>query len=248
MEPSPFVGITSFEFRIATARGSNRSASRSRFSVNSVGERGVGFMSDKIRQSYRRSIDRFPEKISEFNTTAGSVYNSRIWISAHQRRSAVFPTSPGSLLITISAPLCVLSVSAFLRCFPLSAFRFCPIFSTILFEQRKNHMRHLISPLIFAALLAAAVTCASIPAFAAEEVCGACDKKVLITGQYEHGTSDTFAIANAPGNEAAFRDEIRGPRFTLTVPDLMPGKYTVDIGLVELKFDHPGQRVFDITC
>jgi beta-glucosidase len=133
--------------------------------------------------------------------------------------------------------------------FPLSAFHLYLIFSNILFEPRKNHrMRHLISPPIFTVLIAAAVACTSTPAFATEEVCGACDKKVLITGQYEHGTSDTFAIANAPGNEAAFRDEIHGPRFTLTVPDLMPGKYTVDIGLVELHYDQPGQRVFDIKC
>jgi beta-glucosidase len=86
------------------------------------------------------------------------------------------------------------------------------------------------------------------PVFAADEVCGACDKKVVVTGEYDHGTSDTFLIANAPGNEAAFRDEIHGHSFALTVPDLMAGKYTVEIGLAELQCDHAGQRVFDIMC
>ncbi|HUD84264.1 MAG TPA: glycoside hydrolase family 3 C-terminal domain-containing protein, partial [Candidatus Saccharimonadales bacterium] len=70
----------------------------------------------------------------------------------------------------------------------------------------------------------------------------------MVTGQYKHGTSDTFLIANAPGNEAAFRDEIHGPNFSLTVPDLMAGKYTIEIGLVELQCDHAGQRLFDIMC
>jgi len=88
----------------------------------------------------------------------------------------------------------------------------------------------------------------SSPVFAADEVCGACDKKVMVTGQYDHGTSDTFLIANAPGNEAAFRDEIHGRSFAITVPDLMAGKYTVEIGLAELQCDHAGQRVFDIFC
>ena len=90
--------------------------------------------------------------------------------------------------------------------------------------------------------------CLSQPVFAADEVCGACDKKVLVTGAYEHGTSDTFLIANAPGREADFRDEIHGRNFALTVPDLIAGKYTVEIGLVELQCDQPGQRVFDILC
>jgi beta-glucosidase len=93
-----------------------------------------------------------------------------------------------------------------------------------------------------------AVLCFSRLAFADDEVCGACDKKVLVTGQYDHGTSDTFLIANAPGSEADFRDDIHGREFALTIPDLMAGEYTVEIGLAELDCDHAGQRVFDIVC
>jgi len=70
----------------------------------------------------------------------------------------------------------------------------------------------------------------------------------MVTGQYDHRTSDTFIIANAPGNEAAFRDEIHGSNFSLTIPDLVTGKYTIEIGLVELQCDGAGQRVFDIKC
>jgi len=35
-------------------------------------------------------------------------------------------------------------------------------------------------------------------AFSADEVCAACDKKIVVTGQFEHGTSDTFSIENPP--------------------------------------------------
>src|ERR1700677_1164562 len=84
-------------------------------------------------------------------------------------------------------------------------------------------------------------------AFSAEEVCAACDKKIVVTGQFEHGTSDTFVIQNAPGNEAAFRDEIRGANFVLTVPDLVAGTYILEIGLAELQHDRAGQRLFDIV-
>jgi beta-glucosidase len=83
--------------------------------------------------------------------------------------------------------------------------------------------------------------------FAADEFCAACDRKIVVTGQFDHGTSDTFLIENAPGNEAAFRDDIHGHSFTVTVPDLEAGKYTVEIGLVELQNGSPGQRMFDIA-
>jgi beta-glucosidase len=115
------------------------------------------------------------------------------------------------------------------------------------FRQNKT-MRPFISITNLSIITAMAVLCFSSLAFADDEVCGACDKKVMVTGQYDHGTSDTFLIANAPGNEAAFRDEIHGQSFLLTVPDLIAGKYTIEIGLVELQCDHVGQRVFDIMC
>jgi beta-glucosidase len=84
--------------------------------------------------------------------------------------------------------------------------------------------------------------------FCADEVCGSCDKKVVVTGQFEHGTSDTFLIENAHGNEVAFRDDIHGANFVLTVPDLEAGKYTIEIGLAELQHGAAGQRLFDIMC
>jgi Malectin domain len=99
-----------------------------------------------------------------------------------------------------------------------------------------------------AAGLAAFALCLPASATVDEEVCGACDAKVVISGQFQHGTSDTFLIANAPGNEAAYRDEVLGTNFVLSVPGLKAGKYTLEIGLVELKSEQAGQRLFDILC
>ncbi|HXP61990.1 MAG TPA: glycoside hydrolase family 3 C-terminal domain-containing protein, partial [Dongiaceae bacterium] len=93
---------------------------------------------------------------------------------------------------------------------------------------------------------AASLLCLS--SFAAEEVSCACNNKVVVIGQFEHRPFDTFLIAGAAGNEVAFKDEIKGPDFSCSVPELKPGKYTVEIGLAELEFDRPGQRSFDILC
>ena len=87
-------------------------------------------------------------------------------------------------------------------------------------------------------------------AFADEETCVACDRKVLVSGQFEHGRGhESLAITGAPKRgEEAFREEIYGTNFTLSVPDLPAGKYTVVIGLAEVDFTDAGQRAFDITC
>ena len=93
---------------------------------------------------------------------------------------------------------------------------------------------------------AASLLCLS--SFAAEEVSCACNNKVVVTGQFEHRPFDTIVIAGAAGNEVASKGEIKGRDFSCSVPDLKPGKYTVEIGLAELEFDRPGQRSFDILC
>jgi beta-glucosidase len=83
-----------------------------------------------------------------------------------------------------------------------------------------------------------------------EEVCGACDHPVQVTGTFTHfKVQDNAPIAGAPsGDAAAFREEIWGQSFTVTVSRLPAGKYTVVIGEVENYFSQPGQRVFDVTC
>ena len=78
----------------------------------------------------------------------------------------------------------------------------------------------------------------------------ACDRKVLVSGQFEHGRGhESLAIQGAPKRgEEAFREEIYGTNFTVSVPNLPAGKYTVLIGLAEVVYTNAGQRVFNITC
>ena len=83
-----------------------------------------------------------------------------------------------------------------------------------------------------------------------EEVCVACDKKVLISGEFSHQRAwgvTTIEGATWRGGEA-FREEIYGTNFNLSVSALPAGKYGVVIGLVEVDFTNTGRRVFEITC
>jgi beta-glucosidase len=99
-------------------------------------------------------------------------------------------------------------------------------------------------------LAALAVGLSTTVAFADEESCVACDRKVVVSGQFEHGHGhESPAITGAPKRgEEAFREEIYGTNFTVSVPNLPAGKYTVVLGLVEVVFTNAGQRTFDITC
>jgi beta-glucosidase len=99
--------------------------------------------------------------------------------------------------------------------------------------------------------LAVFLICLSIPAASGEdETCAACDRKILVTGQFQHGRGhESLAIEGAPRrNEEAFREEIYGTNFSVTVPNLPAGNYTAVIGLVEVDFLDAGQRAFDIVC
>ena len=104
--------------------------------------------------------------------------------------------------------------------------------------------------MILFALTAFAVGLSTPPPSADEEVCAACDRQVLVSGQFSHGRGrEGLTIAGAPNRgEEAFREEIYGTNFTLSVPNLPAGQYTVQIGLAEMVFTNAGQRVFDITC
>jgi beta-glucosidase len=99
--------------------------------------------------------------------------------------------------------------------------------------------------------LAVFIICLSIPhARGDEETCAACDRKVLVTGQFQHGRGhESLAIEGAPRRgEESFREEISGTNFSVTVPNLPAGKYTAIIGLAEVGFLNAGQRAFDIAC
>jgi beta-glucosidase len=103
---------------------------------------------------------------------------------------------------------------------------------------------------IFLALTAVTAIFSIVSVRADEETCAACDKKILVTGQFKHGRGhESLTIENAPRRqEESFREEIYGTNFSVSVPNLPAGKYTVIIGLAEVDFLSAGQRVFDITC
>ncbi len=55
-----------------------------------------------------------------------------------------------------------------------------------------------------------------------------------------------MAIKGVASNAAAFREEINGTNFTVTITRLPAGKYTIKIGEVETLVNAPGERVFDV--
>ena len=77
-----------------------------------------------------------------------------------------------------------------------------------------------------------------------DEVCAACDRQVRVSGQFSHGGArDGLMITGAPRHsEEAYREEIYGPNFTLSVSNLPAGQYTVQIGLAEMVFTNAGER------
>ena len=99
--------------------------------------------------------------------------------------------------------------------------------------------------------LAVFVLSLSIPAARGdEETCAACDRQILVTGQFQHGRGhESLTIEGAPRrDDESFREEIYGTNFSVSVPNLSAGKYTAVIGLAEVDFLTAGQRAFDITC
>ena len=85
-------------------------------------------------------------------------------------------------------------------------------------------------------------------AFAADEICASCGQQVSVTGDFAHRKDDaSVAIEGAAANAAAFREEINGKNFAVTIAHLPAGKYTIAIGEVETSAGAAGERVFDVT-
>ena len=83
---------------------------------------------------------------------------------------------------------------------------------------------------LFLALASVLISVA--PLHAADETCAACDRKVLIAGEFRHTTarSEIVFAGATPRQSAPFREEIYGKNFSVSVPNLEPGKYTVVLG------------------
>src|SRR5690349_506892 len=84
-------------------------------------------------------------------------------------------------------------------------------------------------------------------AVAADEVCTSCGPQVSVNGSFaHHKDGPTVAINGAAGNEAAFREDINGTNFTVTVSGLPAGKYTVIISAADTADSGAGERVFNV--
>src|ERR1035437_4503206 len=85
-------------------------------------------------------------------------------------------------------------------------------------------------------------------AFEADETCAACGQDAGVSGDFAHRQDDAaLAIEGADNNAAAFREEIYGSNFTVTIAHLPAGKYTISIGEAETWASAPGERIFSVT-
>ena len=96
----------------------------------------------------------------------------------------------------------------------------------------------------------AAIILASAVSTHAEEVnCATCELQARVNGDFAHRKDDaSVAIEGATNNAAAFREEINGKHFTVSVSHLPAGQYKIVIGEVETLYAAPGERLFDVTC
>jgi beta-glucosidase len=99
-------------------------------------------------------------------------------------------------------------------------------------------------------LLSAATLRPGAPAaLAADETCASCGQEVSISGEFAHSKYDaSMTIAGADTNAAAFREEIYGENFTVTIAHLPAGQYTISIGEAETWATTPGARIFNVTA
>jgi len=92
------------------------------------------------------------------------------------------------------------------------------------------------------------VTSLPLCASAAEESCASCGQQVSLSGDFTHRKDDpAITVQGATNNAAAFREEIDGKNFTVTISHLPAGKYTIVIGEVETLANAPEERLFDVT-
>ena len=59
-----------------------------------------------------------------------------------------------------------------------------------------------------------------------EEACSTCGGQVQVSGQFSHNRNNAKIKGAAPGDEAAFREEIAGNDFTVGVTGLPAGHYS----------------------
>jgi beta-glucosidase len=100
-----------------------------------------------------------------------------------------------------------------------------------------------------AALLLAGLMSSYSTAFAVDEICSSCGPEVTVSGTFAHRKDNpSVAIEGAGNNPAAYREDVNGASFSVTIVPLPAGKYTITIGAVETAATAAGERVFDVTA
>ncbi len=86
------------------------------------------------------------------------------------------------------------------------------------------------------------------PALAVDEICTSCGGQVSVAGNFKHRKDPpTLTIEGAGYRAEDFREDVNGTDFTVTVPGLPAGKYTIAISSVETVATQPGERVFSVS-
>ena len=98
-------------------------------------------------------------------------------------------------------------------------------------------------PLFAGLLLSASAT------FAADEICSSCSQQVSVVGSFAHRKDNASVVIDGAGNNAAaYREDVNGTNFTVTIAHLPAGKYTLTIGAAETTAGAAGNRVFSVTA
>ena len=98
--------------------------------------------------------------------------------------------------------------------------------------------------LLFAGLLLAAPR-----ARAADETCTSCGGRVTVSGDIAHRKeAPSLRVAGAEGAADAYREDVNGTRFTVSVANLPAGRYAVEISAAETSAGAADERVFSVSA
>ena len=96
--------------------------------------------------------------------------------------------------------------------------------------------------------IAAIILASAISSRAEEVTCATCEQQASLSGDFAHRKDDAqLPIQGAADNATAFREEIVGTNFTVSISHLPAGKYRIIIGEVETLYATSGERSFDVT-
>ncbi|HLP03262.1 MAG TPA: glycoside hydrolase family 3 C-terminal domain-containing protein [Opitutaceae bacterium] len=98
-------------------------------------------------------------------------------------------------------------------------------------------------------LFLATVAFSTASVFAADETCTTCGGVVSVTGEFSHRKTETAPATGANGFKAeAYREDINGPSFTVTIANLPAGRYAIEIAALEATATAVGECVFDVRA